>query len=134
MNKSTRITAMMFWALSLFGSVTLEAQTFTAQALEQTIVTPAQEGRYLWLPIQESAPEGKLQVIVSNVAQMEQNVLAYEPHLALFVPDNDPLRYYRAIADYARLALRPGGKLYLDQPTLCGGHGGDATSKTIQSH
>ena len=74
MNKSTRITAMMFWALSLFGSVTLEAQTFTAQALEQTIVTPAQEGRYLWLPIQESAPEGKLQVIVSNVAQMEQNV------------------------------------------------------------
>ena len=65
---------MMFWALSLFGSVTLEAQTFTAQALEQTIVTPAQEGRYLWLPIQESAPEGKLQVIVSNVAQMEQNV------------------------------------------------------------
>ena len=74
MNKSTRITAMMFWALSLFGSVTLEAQTFTAQALEQTIVTPAQEGRYLWLPVQESAPEGKLQVIVSNVAQMEQNV------------------------------------------------------------
>ena len=74
MNKSTRITTMMFWALSLFGSVTLEAQTFTAQALEQTIVTPAQEGRYLWLPIQESAPEGKLQVIVSNVAQMEQNV------------------------------------------------------------
>ena len=65
---------MMFWALSLFGSVSLEAQTFTAQALEQTIVTPAQEGRYLWLPIQESAPEGKLQVIVSNVAQMEQNV------------------------------------------------------------
>ena len=65
---------MMFWALSLFGSVTLEAQTFTAQALEQTIVTPAQEGRYLWLPIQESAQEGKLQVIVSNVAQMEQNV------------------------------------------------------------
>ena len=74
MNKNTRITAMMFWALSLFGSVTIEAQTFTAQALEQTIVTPAQEGRYLWLPIQESAPEGKLQVIVSNVAQMEQNV------------------------------------------------------------
>ncbi len=74
MNKSTRITAMMFWAFLLFGSVTLEAQTFTAQALEQTIVTPAQEGRYLWLPIQESAPEGKLQVIVSNVAQMEQNV------------------------------------------------------------
>ena len=74
MNKNTRITAMMFWALSLFGSVSLEAQTFTAQALEQTIVTPAQEGRYLWLPIQESAPEGKLQVIVSNVAQMEQNV------------------------------------------------------------
>ena len=58
-------------------------------------------------------------ILQKESAQMEQNVLAYEPHLALFVPDNDPLRYYRAIADYARLALRPGGKLYLEINPLC---------------
>ena len=68
------MAATMFWVFSFFGSSSLGAQTFTSQALEQTIVTPVQEGRYLWLPIQDSAPEGKLQVIVSNVAQMEQNV------------------------------------------------------------
>ena len=42
---------------------------------------------------------------------MEANVLQHEPHLALFVPDDDPLLFYRAIAQYARTALRPGGWL-----------------------
>ncbi len=46
----------------------------TPQACEQSIVTPKAEGRYLWLPIQESAPEGKVQVIVSGMVQMEQHV------------------------------------------------------------
>ena len=50
------------------------AQTVTPQACEQSIVTPKANGRYLWLPIQESAPEGKVQVIVSGMLQMEQNV------------------------------------------------------------
>ena len=74
LNKNIRIASMIFWAFLLFDSSSLEAQTFVSQALEQTIVTPVHEGRYLWLPIQDSAPEGKLQVVVSNVAQMEQNV------------------------------------------------------------
>ena len=51
-----------------------EAQTVMPQACEQSIVTPKANGRYLWLPIQESAPEGKVQVIVSGMLQMEQNV------------------------------------------------------------
>ena len=50
------------------------AQTVMPQACEQSIVTPKANGRYLWLPIQESAPEGKVQVIVSGMLQMEQNV------------------------------------------------------------
>lgn len=45
---------------------------------------------------------------------MERNVLDYEPSLALFVPDDDPLLFYRAIADYARQALKPGGALYFE--------------------
>lgn len=47
-------------------------------------------------------------------AYMESNVLEYEPHTALFVPDNDPLLFYRSIARYALTALKPGGWLYFE--------------------
>ena len=46
--------------------------------------------------------------------QMEANVLDWEPHTALFVPDCDPLLFYRAIAEKATTMLRPGGKLYFE--------------------
>ena len=45
---------------------------------------------------------------------MHNNVLDWEPHTALFVPDNDPLLFYRAIAEKATTMLRPGGKLYFE--------------------
>lgn len=45
---------------------------------------------------------------------MEHNVLNFEPHLALFVPDDDPLRFYRVIGQYAVKALRPDGRLFLE--------------------
>lgn len=45
---------------------------------------------------------------------MEANVLEHEPHTALFVPDDDPLLFYRAIALYGREALKPGGRLYFE--------------------
>ena len=60
-----------------FGS-RCEAQGLTPQACEQTIVTPKPAGRYLWLPIQESAPEGKVQVIRQGALLMEQNVRGFE--------------------------------------------------------
>ena len=66
--------------------------------------------------------ENEFDTIVSNPpyicnkerAAMERNVLAYEPHLALFVPDDDPLLFYRAIARYAAKALKPGGRLFFE--------------------
>ena len=45
---------------------------------------------------------------------MERHVLEHEPHLALFVPDDDPLRFYRAIAEYALKTLNPNGLLYFE--------------------
>ena len=42
---------------------------------------------------------------------MTEQVLAHEPHTALFVPDNDPLLFYRAIADYGTTHLNPHGLL-----------------------
>ena len=50
------------------------AQEVITQACEQSIVIPRSQGRYLWLPIQESAPEGKVQLIVGGMLQTEQNV------------------------------------------------------------
>ena len=74
-----------------------------------------------------SAPddEERWDVIVSNPpyicdrerADMSDNVLSYEPELALFVPDSDPLLFYRAIAHYASKALKPGGRLLFETNT-----------------
>ena len=47
-------------------------------------------------------------------ADMEKNVLEHEPSLALFVPDEDPLKFYRAIAEFASLELRSWGMLYFE--------------------
>ncbi len=53
-------------------------------------------------------------VTLSEQLSMLKNVLDYEPPIALFVPDNDPLIFYRAIADIAINQLKPGGKLYFE--------------------
>ena len=45
---------------------------------------------------------------------MARNVLDYEPHEALFAPDDDPEAMYKAIGRYAAATLLPGGSLYLE--------------------
>lgn len=50
----------------------------------------------------------------SEKEQMHCNVLDFEPHLALFVPEDDPLLFYRAITRFASTALKPGGQLYFE--------------------
>jgi release factor glutamine methyltransferase len=64
----------------------------------------------------------KVDIIVSNPPYitpneretMETNVLNHEPHQALFVPQDDPLLFYRAILDYAQLNLIKKGNLYFE--------------------
>lgn len=68
------------------------------------------------------ADTAKWDIIVSNPpyicakerTAMAPNVLDHEPHTALFVPDDNPLLFYRAITRYALHALKPGGKLYFE--------------------
>lgn len=75
---------------------------------------------------EEKSEEIMLDIIVSNppyicnreAADMHANVLRHEPHLALFVPDTDPLLFYRAIASYAMRSLRKGGWLLFECNTL----------------
>ncbi len=64
----------------------------------------------------------KWNIIVSNPpyipekkkSEISQNVLDYEPHLALFVDDEDPLIFYCKIANFAKSHLKPNGKLYFE--------------------
>ena len=53
-------------------------------------------------------------VLESEKALMQPNVLDYEPDTALFVPDDDPLKFYRAISNFAAGHLNNGGKLYFE--------------------
>ena len=69
-----------------------------------------------------SHPNDMFDIIVSNPPYvtekeknlMHQNVLDFEPELALFVPDHNPLLFYRAIIDYGKRHLNPGGKIYFE--------------------
>ena len=70
----------------------------------------------------DSALAKNWDIIVSNPpyicekekADMEKNVLEHEPSIALFVPDEEPLKFYRAIAEYASSALKSEGALYFE--------------------
>ena len=53
-------------------------------------------------------------VMESEKKGMDKNVLDHEPHIALFVPDSDPLKFYTAIADFAMNALKDNGRLYFE--------------------
>ena len=83
--------------------------------LQKDILAPESSGTM-------AKDKGEIDIIVSNPpyicmkerGEMDRNVLDYEPETALFVPDNDPLRFYRAIAEHGKKALRTGGELYFE--------------------
>lgn len=72
--------------------------------------------------LHDKLPHTKLSAIVSNPPyvmlsekeKMHVNVLAHEPHLALFVPDNDALIFYKAIAEQAKQVLHTKGKIFVE--------------------
>ena len=86
-------------------------------AVLNSVIIDFQQKNILEEPIGET-----FDVIVSNPPYvlerekevMEQNVLRYEPAIALFVPDADPLLFYRRIATLALHALTPEGTLYFE--------------------
>lgn len=51
---------------------------------------------------------------ISEKEEMRKNVLEHEPHIALFVYDDDPLLFYKKIADFALVVLKPKGKIYFE--------------------
>ena len=63
-----------------------------------------------WVSIISNPPY----ICQKEAAEMEQHVLDHEPHQALFVPDGDPLLFYRAIANYGNKALQKNGQLFFE--------------------
>jgi release factor glutamine methyltransferase len=74
------------------------------------------------LNIKSEIEHPKFEIIISNPPyvtlddkkQMHTNVTDFEPHTALFVPENDPLIFYKAIADFALNHLEKGGLLFFE--------------------
>ena len=109
-----------------FTNATVDAFDISEEALETAQSNAARnelEVNYAVVDILNAPDfETKWDIIVSNPpyvlekekAEILPNVLDNEPHLALFVPDNDPLLFYRKIALFAQKQLRPNGKLYFE--------------------
>lgn len=105
---------------------TIDAFDISEKALETALNNAKYnnlEVNFLLVDILNPSDFGKKwDIIVSNPpyipeqekVEIEPNVLDHEPHLALFVPDNDPLLFYRNIAYFAKNHLQPGGKLYFE--------------------
>ena len=53
-------------------------------------------------------------VCESEKSEMRANVLGHEPSSALFVPDSDPLIFYRKILEFAQKALKPDGEVWFE--------------------
>jgi release factor glutamine methyltransferase len=96
----------------------LNIARMNADALDTTIDFVVLD--FLDKPQQEQLPS--VDIIVSNPPyvtqaekkEMRQNVTDYEPAAALFVPDNDPLIFYKAIAGFGKEKLNANGKIYVE--------------------
>jgi len=77
--------------------------------MKQDALTPPQDANR-WDVIVSNPPY----ICEKEKTEMERNVLDNEPAIALFVPDNDPLLFYRAIALYGTKALKPKGMLFFE--------------------
>ncbi len=78
--------------------------------LKEDILNPKMEFEQTFDLIVSNPPY----VLESDKKEMEQNVLEYEPHLALFVEDSDPLLFYRTILSFSEKNLKNGGRLYFE--------------------
>ncbi|MCF0165163.1 MAG: peptide chain release factor N(5)-glutamine methyltransferase [Bacteroidales bacterium] len=117
------------WA---FASLFPEAQVFGCDisddalkiACKQRVKTLSGKPVFFWADLLGAPPAGlpKFDLIISNPpyimekekARMCKNVLDFEPSLALFVPDEDPLVFYRRIASWTESLLADDGSIWLE--------------------
>lgn len=108
--------------LSIVENSTPEIVFNTLSTLCQQVVDADNQHPLTQVCQQLSTDYPPFDIIVSNppyicrreAAEMSEIVKAHEPGLALFVPDDDPLLFYRSIARFAQMTLVPGGQLYFE--------------------
>ncbi len=107
-----------------------QAEVFAVDISEQALMTAKKNADQLQATVyfdqsdflQEKISQKNLSAIVSNPPYimhteknlMRNNVLIYEPHVAMFVPDNDPLIFYKEIARQGLQSLMPEGKIFVE--------------------
>ena len=106
-----------------------QAEVVAVDVSESALEVARENARRHWVSVDfvrcdmlQESPSGHFDLIVSNPPyvtlqekdEMRPNVLRYEPHRALFVPDDDPLVFYRVIAEYGCRSLNPGGMLWFE--------------------
>jgi release factor glutamine methyltransferase len=109
-----------------FSNSTVDAFDISEEALETALENAERnklEVNFLNIDILTKPNfDMKWDIIVSNPPyvlekekeEIQPNVLNHEPHVALFVPDNDPLLFYRKITGFAQKHLSTNGKLYFE--------------------
>lgn len=118
------------------GAELVEAEVVAVDISESALEIARENARTHRVPVEfvrcdilQECPSGYFDLIVSNPPyvtlqerdEMRPNVLRYEPHRALFVPDDDSLIFYRTIAEYGRCSLNPGGMLWFELNERYGG-------------
>lgn len=93
-----------------FALHALEVATLQMDLLAPTLPSPQEEGGKAYDIILSNPPY----VLDSERPAIAPNVLCHEPHLALFVPDADPLLFYRPLARLARQRLQAGGVIIVE--------------------
>jgi release factor glutamine methyltransferase len=80
------------------------------------------KGNWKQLPLFNIIVSNPPYVKKSEEQTMAKNVLEYEPHVALFVPDEDALKFYKAIAEFAKTHLKTDGKVFVEINEALGQH------------
>ncbi len=111
-------------------ALNLKAATFGTDVSDEALIIASRNADILSANVsfkkndvlKEDLPVKSLDILVSNPPyipfkdrlMMQKNVLDFEPQQALFVPDDDPILFYKAIADKGIEGLKTGGKLYFE--------------------
>ncbi len=113
-----RMLPVEVWAMDVSSEALAVASRNVAEGARITLVEAdvlVPDARWDLLPPVDVIVSNPPYIMPSEGAAMASHVLDYEPSLALFAPEADPLLFYRAIADMAESGkLRPGGRLYVE--------------------
>ena len=112
-------------ALAKYSNASISAIDISANGLkvaEENAILNNVKVVFIHQDILQTKTLPKVNLIVSNPPyvlnsekeRMQENVLAYEPHSALFVTDKNPLIFYKQIANLATKSLTSGGKLFFE--------------------